>query len=141
MNAPQILATARGATPLVLSIRNQTRETVLCSRGCLATNWHGRARGLLGRSKLTADEGMVFEAGSLVPLMWMHTFFMRFPIDIIFLGRDNAVMKIDASLQPWRLSAIAFGARTAIELCEGAAARTKTEIGDFISIARNETSI
>jgi uncharacterized protein len=62
--------------------------------------------------------------------------FMNFPIDIVFLGRDNVVMKIQASLKPWRLSAIVFGARRAIELPQGAAIKTATAVGDFISIVK-----
>jgi uncharacterized membrane protein (UPF0127 family) len=77
---------------------------------------------------------MLFEAGRFIPLMWMHTFFMRFPIDIVFVNRDNIVVKIQPSLKPWRLSSIVFGAHRAIELCGGAAIRTQTAPGDFISI-------
>jgi uncharacterized membrane protein (UPF0127 family) len=66
--------------------------------------------------------------------MWMHTFFMTFPIDIVFLGRDGAVVKIQSSLKPWHVSALVLGAHKAIELSEHAAARAKTAIGDFMSI-------
>jgi uncharacterized membrane protein (UPF0127 family) len=76
---------------------------------------------------------MIFEAEAFLPLMWMHTFFMTFPIDIVFLGRGNVVINIQSSLKPWRLSSIVFGAHKAIELCAGAAARAKTAVGDLIS--------
>jgi len=122
------------AAPVVVCVRNQTRGTVLCSRATLARGFRQRGRGLLGRSQLGHDEGMVIEGGRFIPLMWMHTFFMTFPIDIVFLGRGDVVMKIQASLRPWRLSALVFGACKAIELCEGAAIRAKTAVGDFVSI-------
>ena len=77
---------------------------------------------------------MLFEAEPFIPLMWMHTFFMRFPIDIVFLDRANVVVKIQPSLGPWRLSAIVLGARKAVELYAGAAANAQTEVGDIISI-------
>jgi uncharacterized protein len=127
---------ARTLDPLMFCVRNQTRGTVLCARATLARSLHDRCRGLLGRSTLSADEGMLFEAEPFIPLMWMHTLFMRFPIDIIFLGHDNLVMKIQTSLKPWRWSAIVVGARTAIELPAGATMRAETAVGDLINLTR-----
>jgi uncharacterized protein len=123
-------------TPVVLCVRNQTRGTVLCSRAMLAHSFRDRTRGLLGRRRLNPDEGMLIEADRFLPLMWMHTFFMTFPIDIVFLGRGDVVMKIQASLKPWRLSAIVFGARKAIELSAGVTIEAKTAVGDFISLKK-----
>jgi uncharacterized protein len=122
--------------PITLSVRNQTRGTVLCSRARLARSLLERGRGLLLRHELDADEGMLFEAERWMPLMWMHTMFMRFAIDIVFLGRDYRVVKIQASLKPWRLSAIAFGAGKALEVAAGTTIRTGTLVGDVISITK-----
>jgi uncharacterized membrane protein (UPF0127 family) len=94
---------------------------------------------LLGRDGLAVDEGIIIEASPLVPMMWMHTWFMRFPIDIVFLSRDNAVLRIEASLKPWRFSAMVFGAGKAVELLAGAALRAGTAVGDLISIQRIQT--
>jgi len=79
---------------------------------------------------------MLFEADRFIPLMWIHTLFMRFPIDIIFLGNGDNVIKIEASLKPWRFSSIVIGARKALELTAGAATKTETAVGDSISIAK-----
>jgi uncharacterized membrane protein (UPF0127 family) len=114
-------------------VRNQTRGTVLCARAQVARTIRDRSRGLLGRQNLSADEGILFEAG-LLPLMWMHTLFMRFPIDIIFLGRRDVVIGIEPALKPWRCSAVVLGACKALELSQGAASRTGTQVGDSISI-------
>jgi uncharacterized protein len=96
----------------------------------------GCMRELLGRNQLSSDQGMLFEAGPLLPLMWMHTFFMTFPIDLVFIGRSDIVLKIQASLKPWRLSAIVFGARKAIELSAGAAIKAETAVSDVISLSK-----
>jgi uncharacterized protein len=117
-------------------VRNLTRGTLLCSRATLARGFRDRSRGLLGRNELRADEGMLFEAEPFIPLMWMHTLFMTFPIDIIFLGRGDIVIKVQASLKPWRFSAMVFGARRALELSEGTAITTETVVGDAISIVK-----
>jgi uncharacterized membrane protein (UPF0127 family) len=128
-----------GRNQVLCCIRNQTRGTVLCARATLARGFRDRSRGLLGRRQLSPDEGMLFEAKP-VPLVWMHTFFMTFPIDIVFLGRGDVVIKIQSSLKPWRLSAIVIGARKAIELPAGTAARAETAVGDLISLAEVQDS-
>jgi uncharacterized protein len=79
--------------------------------------------------------GMLFDGEVLIPVMWIHTLFMRFPIDIVFLGRRDTVIKIQPSLKPWRLSAIVPGAYKALELSEGAVTRTGTAVGDLIAMA------
>jgi hypothetical protein len=66
--------------------------------------------------------------------MWMHMFFMRFPIDIVFLDRSNRVLRINRGLKPWRVSSMVFGARRALELAAGAAARSGTVEGDQLDL-------
>ena len=77
---------------------------------------------------------MLFENGKFTPFMWMHMFFMKFAIDIVFLGRDGRVLKINADLRPWRVSSVVFGARRALELEVGAVASSGTRVGDIIAI-------
>jgi uncharacterized protein len=119
---------------MVICVRNKTRGTVLCSRAMIARSFRDRARGLMGRAQLSPHEGIVIEAERFLPLMWMHTFFMAFPIDIVFLGRGNAVIRIQPSLKPRRFSAIVFGARMAIEVSQGVAIRAGTAVGDLITL-------
>ena len=114
--------------------RNQTRGTVLCDRLEIADTMAAQSRGLLGRDGLDAESGMLFEGSRVVPFMWMHMFFMRFPIDIVFLNKDSRVIAINHRLKPWRVSSLALGARRALELQAGTAARCNTEIGDQIRI-------
>ncbi len=75
---------------------------------------------------------MIFVRGRFEPFMWMHMFFMRFPIDIVFINRNNIVIGISHSLRPWRTSAMIFGASLALELEAGAGVRSHTRIGDSI---------
>jgi uncharacterized membrane protein (UPF0127 family) len=111
---------------------NQTRGTVICERLEDAGGLRGQSRGLLGRDRLEPGTGMRFENGRLTPMMWMHMFFMRFAIDIVFLDRSGKVVKIDRNLKPWRVSSVVFGARTALELPAGAADGSATQAGDQI---------
>ncbi len=118
----------------ILKAINQTRAVVLCARLEQAAGLAGKSRGLLGRERLDDDAGMLFEAGRLEPFMWMHMFFMRFPIDIVFIDRGDRVIRISHGLRPWRVSALVWGARRALELAAGAAQRTGTQIGDRITL-------
>ena len=119
----------------MLRATNRTRGTVLCNRLEDAGGLAGQSRGLLGRSGLEPDEGMLFETGRFTPFMWMHMFFMRFPIVIVFLDRRDRVIRIDRALRPWRVSSLVFGAGKALELAAGAAERAATERGDEIGFA------
>ncbi len=117
----------------MLRALNQSRGTVLCARLENAGGVAGQSKGLLGRDGLEPGAGMLFENSRFTPMMWMHMFFMRFAIDIVFLGRGDKVIKISRRLRPWRVSAMVFGARRALELEAGAAEKSSTQVGDQIT--------
>jgi uncharacterized protein len=121
----------------ILRAINETRGTVLCARIENAGGVAGQGRGLLGRDGLEPDHGMLFVRGRFEPFMWMHMFFMRFPIDIVFLDRDDRVVWINHTLKPWRMSAIVIRARKAIELAAGIALLSGTAVGDLIRFELN----
>jgi uncharacterized protein len=118
----------------VMRALNRTRGNVLCERLEVAASMAAQSRGLLGRDGLGPGAGMLFEGGFL-PLMWMHMFFMRFAIDIVFLDKANRVLRINHSLKPWRVSSMVLGARKALELEAGAAARSGTVAGDQLELS------
>ena len=115
---------------------NRTRDTILCAKLETAAGFTGRSRGLLGRTGLNPDEGMLFEADGFIPVLWMHMFFMRFAIDIVFLNGEGRVLKINHRLKPWRVSSMVFGARRALEIAAGAASSSRTEVGDRIEFEK-----
>lgn len=79
---------------------------------------------------------MLFVAGRFSPFMWMHMFFMRFPIDVVFLDREDSVIRINHGLKPWRVSSMVFGARKALEVAAGTAKSSTTQVGDRIQFDR-----
>ena len=96
---------------------------VVCWRCELTDSVFRRMRGLLGRPDLPEGEGILLE-----PAPSVHTFFMRFPIDVVFLDKSNTILKIVHGLRPWR----AAGARKAVavlELPAGAAAAAGLKTG------------
>jgi uncharacterized membrane protein (UPF0127 family) len=103
---------------------------VICARCRVADRPWTRLRGLLGRSSLAADEGMLFRpAGSI------HMFFMRFPIDAVFCDRDLVVLDVARGLRPWRTAACR-GAKVVVELPEGTAAGVSA--GDRLHLVAND---
>ena len=110
---------------------NQTRATILCAQVEEAATAVARGKGLMGRPGLAAGEGMLIGSGPL-PLIWIHTFFMRFPIDLVFLDRANRIVRIVPGVKPWRITAPVFGARACLELEAGAAARNSSQLGDDV---------
>jgi uncharacterized membrane protein (UPF0127 family) len=86
-------------------------------------------RGLLGRSGLEAGEGLL-----LKPCGSVHTFFMRFPIDVVFLDRELSVVAVRPEVPPWRTAA-ARGAKVSLELAAGEAARLGIRPGVQLRLA------
>ena len=88
-----------------------------------------RNKGLLGRHSLEQGSAMI-----LAPCSSVHTFFMKFPIDIIFVARDGRVVKMCERCRPWRL-ALGPGAFAVIELPAGAVEPSGTRVGDRLEIS------
>lgn len=114
--------------PTSLARVRTTDGTVVCERCEIPESTFGRARGLLGRNELEPGGGMLIDrAGSV------HMFFMRFPIDVVFLDRDWTVVAVRHGLRPWRVAG-ARRAVAALELPAGAAAEAGLETGDVLVI-------
>ena len=96
----------------------------MCERCLLAETPLTRLKGLLGRSELEQGEGLL-----LRPAASIHTFFMRFPIDAVWVDRNLTVLKISPDLGTWKTAACR-GARGVVELPAGEAARRGLSSGD-----------
>lgn len=108
-------------------VENETRGAVLADRAQVARSWWSRGWGLLGRSKLTEGEGLVID-----PCSSVHTWFMRFPIDLVYVDRSGTVLKTEMAVPPYRFSAVFRGHASVIELPAGIVERTKTQPGDRV---------
>ena len=105
---------------------------VVCERCTLARNPYSRMRGLLGRTGLAQGEGLLLQpAGSI------HTFFMRFPIDVVFLDREQRVVRVVPNLRPWRTAGVRK-ARAVLELAAGEAARVGMTPGSALRLEVND---
>ena len=99
---------------------------VVCERCVVADDSLTRMRGLLGRTELPPDEGILLRPASSV-----HTWFMRFPIDVVFLDRNLTVLRIVPSLRPWR-AAWRWRASAVLELAAGESERRGIRAGDSL---------
>ena len=93
-------------------------------RARVAASFVARFRGLMGAADLPAGQGVLFPGTSSV-----HTHFMRFPVDVVFLDRERRVVAIRPALRPWRFAA-AKGAQAVLELPAGACERVGLAEGD-----------
>ena len=112
-----------------LVLRREDDGRVLSERCVLADTIWRRLRGLLGKGELEPGEGIV-----LRPAWSIHTFFMRFPIDVVFVDADQVVAKVVDDLRPWRASTCR-GARDVIELRAGECKRVGLVAGDRLAWA------
>lgn len=100
---------------------------VLCEQCTLADSPMKRARGLLGRTSLRSKEGLFLATSAI------HTCFMRFPIDAVFLDREMRVVKIVSNLGSWRIAACR-GAKGVVELGAGECVRQNLAVGERLSL-------
>jgi uncharacterized membrane protein (UPF0127 family) len=94
----------------------------LAARVAKADDAASRSRGLLGRDSLDPDEGLWIvqpPLAWLVPCPTIHTFFMKFPIDVMFLDGGLRVSAVIENMKPWRLSPWVREARSILELKGG----------------------
>jgi uncharacterized protein len=108
---------------------NITRGTVLAKSAAAAETPGTRRRGLLGTDSLVDGCGLL-----IVPCRQVHTFGMRYAIDVIFVDEAWTVRRVVNDMKPGRLGALVLRARAAVELPAGKAAETGTRVGDMLDV-------
>jgi uncharacterized membrane protein (UPF0127 family) len=111
---------------LKLRIRNTTKNTVLATAADVADTSLKRNIGLLKHKSLPAGEGLL-----ITPCEGVHSIGMKFPIDVLFLNRKRQVVKVRATMVPFRI-ALCLSAHSVLELPAGTAAATTTVRGDIL---------
>jgi uncharacterized membrane protein (UPF0127 family) len=112
-------------------IQRVVREdgSALCDRCFVADTPLTRMRGLLGRPPLQPGEGLLLRPASAI-----HTWFMRFPIDALFLNRDLVVTAVAEDIRPWRMLA-RRRSRSVLELASGETQRRGIRSGERLRLA------
>jgi hypothetical protein len=110
----------------IINLRN---NAVLADKAEIADSFLKRLIGLLNRESLKKGEALI-----LTPSNCIHSLFMRFTIDVIFLDKPGKVIGLLPSFKPFRLSPIYFNSNLAIELPKSTIQLTQTLLGDIIKI-------
>lgn len=108
---------------------NITKNTTLAQDVYLAKTVFSRIKGLLGRKIFPPGQAVILD-----PCDAVHTFFMHFAIDILFIGKDYKVIKTIASLKPNQATFICWRSRRVIELPAGTLKLTNTQAGDQLQL-------
>lgn len=111
-------------------VDNLTRGSSVAEHCRVAASLRERTVGLLATPSLPAGEGLLIERTQSI-----HMFFMRYPIDVVFVDRDARVTRTVSSLRPWRVVWWARGARDCLELPVGAIEASGTVRGDQLAVS------
>ncbi len=115
-----------------LRIRNQTKGTDLADRADIADTSASRNQGLLKHTGLADGEGLW-----IVPCEGVHSFFMKFAIDVVFINKKRVVTKIRPNMVSSRI-AFSVRAHSTIELPVGMIEKSKTSPGDQLELEKYE---
>ena len=107
-------------------VYNSSNNLLLANEVTVAKNFITRSIGLLLHSEMSNDEAMV-----IYPCGCIHTFFMKFAIDVIFVDKNNKVVAIKENIKPWRISPLYLRSKYVIEL-NAQNISDKISIGDEI---------
>lgn len=114
-----------------VTVRNISRDVTLGTRIREARTFLSRGRGLMFVPSLARGEGLIID-----PCSSIHTFWMRFPLDVLYMDRDSKVIRADERMNPWRIGPVFTGSRWVIELPPGTIVESGTAPGDTIEIIR-----
>jgi uncharacterized protein len=97
-----------------MQIINKNNNCIIAENAFIADSPLKRVKGLLGRTELPKGEALIIR-----PCNSIHTIFMRFPIDVLFVDAHNTIVKIKSFLKPFRLTGIYFNTAYVVELPAG----------------------
>lgn len=119
-----------------MSIVNETRGSVIAGQVTVANTFLSRFVGLLNRNSLSGGEALIITGCTSI-----HMFFMKFPIDAVFVDRAYRVVGLAEHIKPFQLSKIFWNANFVIELPAGTIRTSQTRIGDTLGITGLDSSL
>ena len=112
-------------------LKNITKESTLSQNVTLATSWFARAKGLLGKKSLTLGDALWIDNCNNI-----HTMFMKFSIDVIFVDKKLIVKNIYRNIPPWRPLYVSWRAHSVFEFTAGSVSLEAVEVGDQLYVSR-----
>lgn len=114
----------------------ERNRAVLSTRARVASSMRDRMVGLLGHHSLGSDEGLI-----LMACRSIHTWFMRFAIDVVFVDHQWGVIALWHALPPWRVTSWVRQAQAVIELPAGTAKKAQLLVGDQLIVHAHAAKI
>ena len=114
---------------------NRTRQASLATHVTLAATHWSRLRGLMGTKAASFRSG---DGLWIVPCRGVHTFAMKFPIDVIYLDARKRVVHMEQNLRPWRVAKVILRAASVLELPVDTLRSSQTVVGDEIDIVMGQ---
>ena len=112
-----------------MNIYNSSNNNLIAADVKVAQNFITRSIGLLSKTSLSANEGLIIK-----PCCSVHTFFMRFDIDVLFVNRKNQIVAVHENVKPYRILPIHPTSFYVIELAAGSASAKNIIKGDLITL-------
>lgn len=110
-----------------MKVRVLNKNITLADNVKIADTFISRLKGLMWSANLEDGVGLM-----LVPCNCVHTWFMRYPIDVVFIDKDNVIVKIEESMLPYRIGPIVKQARSVLELKSGKCRKLGIDVCDRI---------
>jgi uncharacterized protein len=110
-----------------MKLINKKNREILADKLEIANNPFKRMKGLLGRNSLNVGEAL-----HIIPCKSIHSFFMKFRFDAIFLNKKNKVVYLIENMPAWSVSKICFSSFSVVELPSGVIKESETNIGDVL---------
>ncbi len=110
-------------------LQNVTRKAPLASRMRVARTFVGRLVGLLDQPEILPGQGLLIESCRSI-----HTHFMRFPIDVLYLDEKGRILTALERMKPFRTGPFVKRAAAVVELPAGTIASTGTQVGDLLEV-------
>lgn len=106
-------------------VENISKQTIVVENLRIANTFFTRFIGLMGKSYFEKGDGLWIK-----PCNSVHMFFMKFPLDVIFLDRDNKIIHMEEELQPWKISKLVYGGKSVLEIPSKTIKLSQCELND-----------
>jgi uncharacterized protein len=116
-----------------LKLINLNNGNILASHMIKATTFFKRLKGLMFTKELPQDDGLLIQ-----PCQGVHTFFMRYSIDVLHLDSQGQVVGIEANLQPGRIGKVFPQSNSVVELPAGRIQETETAVGHMVQFVERD---
>ncbi len=112
-----------------MMVKDLTKNRVLFEKVFISQTFFSRAKGLIGKKQMENNEAMWIK-----PCNGVHTYFMKFSLDVLFLDKNMQVCAIEKKVKPFRFSKIYFKAKSVLEINSGLSDEKQIKIGDYLYV-------